>query len=383
MEFVKKFAFATFINSIAWGLLFSFSTRYIAIELSGGTDAVVIYLGLSWLFTLMGLLSGKVARLIGEKNSVLMGSWATVPILLAIFAKDSFLVAFLLSITAFPWVISWSIVLKILFSATPHKKAGLEYGKMTIGSGLGYFVGSIIQGFVYNYAGVLGVYALASIMVLSSYFAYYRFYPGIYQESNTSIQSDPIRVTKKILIPLFSVMFSVFIREFLYAVAPSKLNQSIEEFFYIELEWVKYTIYGIIFSGGTLISPFIRVLAGKLVDKYGSFKIFILTVFGYTILFYVFNITHGLAPIILWQIPLFPFLDIASNVYIASRLSNEEMIIGFGVLNSFIAIGGSLIISLSLIGEVDIPSSLIIVSIVSMISIALIYHYEKGSTLIS
>lgn len=379
MEFIKKFALATFINSISWGLLFSFSTRYIAVELAGGTNAIITYIGLSWLFTFMGLLAGKIAKLIGEKRGILIGIWASLPILVAILARDPIIVATILSITAFPWVISWSIVLKTLFSTAPQKRAGLEYGKLTIGSGLGYFIGSVVQGFIYSYTGVSGVYVTASIMIIVSYFIYYWFYPSSNRVLNRTIQSSPIKITRKILIPLITIMLSIFIREFLYAIAPSKLNQSLDEIFHIESEWVKYTIYGIIFSGGTLVSPFIRVLAGKLVDEYGSFRILISSILSYTLLFYAFNITHGLAPILLWQIPLFPFLDTASNVYVASKLNNEEMITGFGVLNAFIAIGGSLIIPLLLLGDINTMHSLIIVTIVSLISFVLIYYHEVKS----
>ncbi|MEM0000332.1 MAG: MFS transporter [Desulfurococcaceae archaeon] len=347
------YATAATISSIGWGLYFAFATRYIAVELGGGPTATVAFVGFGWVFTLLGIFAGKIASILGERSTILIGLLQALPITAGLYVKDPLLLAFLLSTVNFPWVIHWSIVLKVVFSRA-SEKPGREYSEVTIGTGVGFAAGSVASGLIYANWGASGVFLLDAALLLVPPLVYYLSYPEIPRADLGSGGSSVHSVIEKILPALISLMLVVFGRELLYSLAPVKLNASIERVLPALSEWAKYAVYGLVFSGGAIISPLVRLLAGYLVDSRGPVKVYAYTTLGYALLYWLFMKTSGLIPIVLWQMPLFPFLDTAFNVYIAKKLEREELVTGFGASYTFTAIGGASIIPLLLMGEVNV-----------------------------
>jgi len=60
------YALAATISSMGWGLHFSFVTRYLAVELGGGSKVTIAFVGIEWLFTLLGILAGRVVSVAGR-----------------------------------------------------------------------------------------------------------------------------------------------------------------------------------------------------------------------------------------------------------------------------------------------------------------------------
>ncbi|MEM4517026.1 MAG: MFS transporter [Desulfurococcaceae archaeon] len=365
------YAMATMLVNFSWGVFFTFMTKYIGVELGGGEAAVVLFTGANWFYTLLGLFAGKVSSTIGERKTVLLGLFCSIPILLGYFITDPYYLALTVSIASFPWVLSWSAVLKAVFSLSSRDNMGRYYGKITIGSGLGFFFGSIVTGLIIAVLGLSGVYVVVVLTLTVSYLIYYYKYPTFISESrvkNTSI----VKITINLLPALISLSLIVFIRELLYSLAPIKLNNSIEALTLHIPKWLEYTIYGLIYSGGALISPVARIIAGKLVDKYGPLSVYISVVLSYTALYWAFGYSSGIIPVILWQIPLYPLLDTSFNVFVAMKLSSEELTSGFGLVYAFTAIGGLMLLPLLLLNELNIVYIGIFVSAAGILSILLI-----------
>lgn len=368
-----KMAYATAvtISSVGWGLYFAFATRYIAVELGGASTATIVFIGFGWVFALLGIFAGKIASILGEKNTILVGLLQALPITTGLYVKDPLLLAFLLSTVNFPWVIHWSIVLKVVFSRT-SEKPGREYGEVTVGTGIGFAAGSVASGPIYASYGANGVFLLDAVLLFVPPLVYYLSYP---ESLRTNLGNSGVRVysvVRKILPALISLTLVVFSRELLYSLAPVKLNASVESVLPALPEWMKYAIYGLVFSGGALISPLVRLLAGYLVDSRGPVKVYAYTALSYALLYWSFMKASGLIPIILWQVPLFPFLDTAFNVYIAKELEREELVTGFGASYTFTAIGGALIVPLILMEEVNVDYVGLLITALCTLSITLI-----------
>lgn len=371
MKIKVAYAIAVTISSMGWGLHFAFVTRYLAIELRGGSTATIAFIGLGWLFTLLGILAGKIASTIGERKAILLGALQAIPMFTGLFVKDPLLLASLLSIATFPWILHWSIVLKIIFSRA-GQKPGREYSEITVGTGIGFAAGSSISGPLYAIGGASGVFTLNAVLLFIPPLVYYLSYPTDSRELRSNSKVSVFNVVKKVFSALMSLALVVFSRELLYSLAPIKLNASIEEALPTLPEWAKYAIYGLAYSGGALISPLAKLLAGYLVDSRGPVKVYAYTALSYTLLYWSFMKTSGLVPIILWQLPLFPFLDTAFNVYIAKKLAREELVTGFGASYTFTAIGGALIIPLLLMGELNVDHVGLLVVFTCTLSIVLI-----------
>lgn len=367
----------TTLYMVAWGVFFTFTTKYISIELGGGVNALILFTSLNWFFTLSGFAAGKVAGKFGERNSILLGSLASIPTLTCILIKNPYVVSIIAASTSLPWVLAWSVIVKSFFTQG-RGRYGSEYGKYTVGTGLGFFIGSVSTGFLYYIGGATTIFIVCSIMLTASPLIYYIKHQV---ESLNSIGEASVsirRVVVKLRFALISLMFVVFGRELLYSIAPVKLSLNIDQVLPGIPDWLSYTVYGVIYSGGALFSPIARLIAGKLVDKFGSLRIYSLTALSYILLYWFFVKSEGLYPILIWQIPLYPFLDLSFNVYVAEKLPRNELVSGFGATMAFTALGGILLLPLLVLGYVNQDLFGALITVLNIIAIALALLNEKG-----
>lgn len=368
------YALATTLHFVAWGVVFTFTTRYVAVELKGGVRAMMLFTALNWGFTLFGLLAGTISQRIGEKKTILLGTLCSPPLLLATLIEDPYLLSILISITTLPWVLSWSVVIKVFFS-TASGGQGKEYGEYTVGTGLGFFIGSVSTGILYGLGGPRLIFVSTSIMLVAPPFIYYWAYPAsIRREKVVDPSIEP--VVKKLSKPFMSLLLAVFTRELLYSIAPNKLDSSLELILASVDDWLRYMFYGIVYSGGALISPLVRLIAGRIVDKYGAIRIYVATVAGYVLVYWLFIETYGLTSILVWQIPLYPFLDISFNTLVAQKLKPEQLISGFGATQAFTALGGLFLLPLLIIRDLELRITGLIISFLNTLSILIIATSE-------
>ncbi|MEM4758913.1 MAG: hypothetical protein QXX10_04495, partial [Desulfurococcaceae archaeon] len=108
------------------------------------------------------------------------------------------------------------------------------------------------------------------------------------------------------------------------------------------------------------------------VDYFGSIKIYVFTVIGYTTIYWLFVETRGLIPILVWQIPLYPFLDISFNVYVAQNLDSRNLVSGFGATHAFTAIGGLMLTPILITQDINLRVAGFMITLLNTISIILI-----------
>jgi len=362
-------------SSCGWGVFYSFSTRYVAVELNGGTLSMYLFTGASWLFTVFSLLAKHTTRLVGEKRALLLGLLTALPLLLSVQIREPFTVALVLATTSIPWAIAWPVVLKTVFSRADHG-FGREYSSFTLFSGVGFLAGSLLAGLLYATGGVELVYAVAAVLVTTPYITYYTYYTpssGVEEESSSRGLLGVLGVLRY---TLTAVCVFVLGRELLFTQGPVKISREVEALLPGHSGWVYYLLYGLVYSGGALISPLARFLAGRLVDKYGSRSLLVSSIISYTVLYWSFTKTSGIIPLVLWQIPLFPFYDVAVNTHVARLLPSHLHIQGFAAITAFTALGGSLVTLLLFLGVEDVNIVGLLVTTTSLISTALVL-YEK------
>lgn len=366
----------TTLYMMAWGVFFTFITRYVSIELGGGAGALILFTSLNWFFTLSGFAAGVVAKRVGEKKCILLGSLASVPTIMCALTKDPTATAILASSTSLPWVLTWSVVVKSFFTRS-NGSYGTEYGKYTVGTGLGFFVGSLLTGSLYYVGGPAFVFATCSAMLAAFPLVYYLKHPVEVPGPGNDDKASVFNVVRKLRLALISLTFIVFGRELMYSIAPVKLSLNIDLVLPGIPVWLSYTVYGLIYSGGALASPVARLTAGKLIDRYGSLRVYVLTALSYIVMYWSFVKTEGLYPILIWQIPLYPLLDSSFNVYVAERLNRNELVSGFGVAMAFTALGGILLLPVLTLGYVDLDLFGAILTALNAIAIALALINEK------
>ncbi|MFN3268247.1 MAG: hypothetical protein ACK416_03190, partial [Zestosphaera sp.] len=112
------YSLGAILSSLTWGLYFSFTRRYIGVELGGGLHALMLITGLEWGFTLFAVVTGKLAKSVGDKNLVLLGFTGVVPFLLALSSRDPLILSIILSFSSLSWALSWPSILTTVFSSS-------------------------------------------------------------------------------------------------------------------------------------------------------------------------------------------------------------------------------------------------------------------------
>ncbi len=338
------YALGATLNSSIWGLYFSFTRRYLSVELGGGTYVILLITGLEWLFTLFAVLSGKLAERVGGRYVTLLGVSGALPFIAALNVYDPNLLAVVLSLASFSWAIAWpSILSAVLSDGTPTP--GRAYSYFTIGSGLGFSLGSAVMGALYGLAGPEGVFTAIAAMYVVTYSLFFLLYPtNVFKVSEVK-GGGTLEVINKLLPVLAAFSLTIFAMELLHSVAPVKLSSEIQKLLNTRSELVEYAVFGVVFGSFTaLLSVPARIAAGRLSDRFNPLIILATTSSAYLITYWLFVSTTGLIPVIIWQLPLYPFLDVSINTYIAKYLPKHGMTSGFGTALMFSAFGGLMLL---------------------------------------
>lgn len=379
------YSLGAILSSLTWGLYFSFTRRYVGVELGGGLQALMLITGLEWGFTLFAVVTGKLARSVGDKNLVLLGFTGVVPFLLALSSRDPLILSIILSFSSLSWALSWPSILTTVFSSS-GVSPGRAYSYFTIGTGVGYSVGSSIMGVFYSVVGPEGLFIVITVIYFLTYLIFIMFFPkkSTQAELRTSSSSISSWGFRKFLIILLALSLTVFSRELLYTVAPSKLSLELGNILDSSSVWMEYLLFGIVFGGFTaLLSIPARVIAGRLADKCNPLLIFSWTTLAYMLVYWAFVKSEGLLTLIIWQIPLYPFLDTAINTYIAKQTPREIMTAGFGITIFFNALGGLMLLPLLANPSLDVNFLGYVVTVATTSSILLVsvsYSRSKPRT---
>ncbi len=379
------YSLGAILSSLTWGLYYSFTRRYIGVELGGGLYALMLITGLEWGFTLFAVVAGKLAKSVGDKNLVLLGFTGVVPFLLALSSRDPLILSIILSFSSLSWALSWPSILTAVFSSS-GVSPGRAYSYFTMGTGVGYSVGSSIMGVFYNIVGPEGLFIVIAVIYFLTYLVFAVFFPKKSPQAELRTSSAGISSWdfRKFLIILIALTLTVFSRELLYAVAPSKLSLELGNILDSPSVWIEYLLFGIVFGGFTaLLSIPARVIAGRLADRYNPLLIFSWTTLAYLLVYWTFVKSEGLLTLIIWQIPLYPFLDTAINTYIAKQTPKEIMTTGFGITIFFNALGGLMLLPLLANPSLDVNFLGYVVTVTTSFSILLVlvsYSRSKPKT---
>ncbi|WP_440059904.1 MFS transporter [Thermogladius sp. 4427co] len=337
-----------FANTFAWGMYYAFTRRYLATELSS-SSSIIFLTGLEWLMTMASLFSGVLESMFGTRNQILLGAVSSLPILFSSRFRDPYLFSIVISLSSFIWALSWPAFLSAALIDV-NERLGSAYSILTIATGIGFGLGSLIIGLIYETYG-----STIPFVAISLAFAIVFVTGGITYKDNSvkNRRSNGFQYNisdKGILLFLASVSLAVFVRELTLATGSIKLNQSVDELF-PGLEkgrrnFLFSLLYGFI---GSLITPFARLSSGRLVDRYGDFKVYALSLILYYIMYWGFITTTGAIPIILWWLPIYPFLDTSIYTRAARSTLPENRTAVFGLILFFTSLGGLMLIPYQLV----------------------------------
>ena len=379
---LKIYIAASFIHSAAWGLYFAFTRFYIVNELGGGYTALLLLTSAEWGLPALSIIWGTLADKYGRRRFVLLGTTGACAFIIATYITDPIPFVITLSYASLAWGLAWPSVLAPILSSS--EGMGYRYGLFTIGSAIGWSIGSSIMGFIYNYLGPCGVLYSMSLLYATSYLLYTLFFPRNYaqfQSVGTPSKSF-LRVVVNMLLLLIAIALTTFGIEVSFNVMAVKLRSEISKVFSYSSKGTDAILFGILYGGLTaILSIPMRIIAGKIVDRWDPLCLFIVIDLIYAVYIVCLAVSHGIVTIILWQIPLYPFYDV--SVYTAtSKYASTEFKAGVaGATLAAQSIGG-LIVALvgPIIDVMGVGFAMFIAYLATIISaiVCLIFIYLKS-----
>ena len=340
------YSLAATLSTFMWGIYFSFTRRYLAVELAGGTRAVLLITGLEWLYVFFAVLASRLGEVLGGRNLVRLSSLGFLPLLMATLLRDPYTLALVLSVTSLTWSISWPVILSAVFSS-PKGGYGWAYSLFTLGTGLGWSAGSIAMGFIHSAGGPVLVFTACSLLYILSYLIFSEFYPREVELPPRAPRGGfgEVRRLWYIFIPYTLLVLS---RELYYSVAPVKLSLELAKLLKDYSESLQYIAFGVAYGGITaVLSIPTRFICGKLADRYSPLLLLVTSSFTYLASYWGFVLTEGLLSIAIWQLPLYPLVDTAVNVGLARYTSGGSRTAALGASLAFSALGGLAVLPLT------------------------------------
>ncbi|HID80423.1 MAG TPA: MFS transporter [Ignisphaera sp.] len=380
---LKIYIAASFIHSAAWGLYFAFTRFYIVNELGGGYTALLLLTGAEWGLPALSIIWGALADRCDRRRFVLLGATGACAFIISTYVTDPIPFVIVLSYASLAWGLAWPSVLAPILSSS--ESVGYRYGLFTIGSAIGWSIGSSAMGFIYNHLGPCGVLYSIALLYAASYLLYTLFFPRSYAQlqSAGTYSKAFLRIVMRILLLLIAIALTTFGIEVSFNVMAVKLRSEISEVFsHIDRE-ANTILFGILYGGLTaILSIPARIIAGKIVDRWDPLWLFITVNVIYAMYIMGLALSHGVVTIILWQIPLYPFYDV--SVYTAtSRYASTELKAGIAGATLAAQSVGGLIVALvgPVIDVMGVGFAMFIAYLATIISaiICLIFIYLRSS----
>ncbi len=373
------YSLAAALSTFMWGVYFSFTRRYLAVELAGGVRAVLLITGLEWLYVFFAVLASKLGDVLGGRNLVRLSSLGFLPLLAATLLRDPYTLALVLSLTSLTWSISWPVILSAVFSS-PKGGYGWAYSIFTLGTGLGWSAGSIAMGFIHSAGGPALVFTTCSLLYLLSYIIFSEFYPEEVKLPTRTPRGGLREVHRfwYIFIPYTLLVLS---RELYYSIAPVKLSSELTKLLKDSSEGLQYIAFGVAYGGITaVLSAPTRFICGKLADRYSPLLLLATSSFAYLASYWGFVLTEGLLSIAIWQLPLYPLVDTAVNVGLARYTSGSSRTTALGASLAFSALGGLAVLPLTASPKLgpELVGTLITATLIASATLTT-YYYRRYS----
>ncbi|MCD6323928.1 MAG: MFS transporter [Desulfurococcales archaeon] len=295
-------------------------------------DLVKTYLGFDYRFMtvlisaetipmLFSVLAGGLGDVISRRNVLALGTLASVPLyLMGVLRLD------VLPLLAAGYVSLWTLASPSVTGAflDATSSSGMQYSLYAMFGSIGWGSGGLLAGLLKGAGGKSTTFAFAAIAMAISFVAAYLSYP----KNLVSKQASPKQVFRgvKDVAPLFvivaGVMASINLFYGNYSLRLREIAGSTE-------------LFGVIYTTlpaatGALVRP----IAGRLSDRFSPKAMLAFTILAYIVLFPLMSSSWGLPAVLLWLIPLYPFMDQGSMMTVSRSLPASLQGVAAGVIST-------------------------------------------------
>ncbi len=368
---------AAALHATAWGMYYAFTRIYIVKDLGGGVEALTLLTGLEWFAAFLAIPAGYLADRYGGKWPLYIGALGAIPFLAAPLVTEPTLLSLMLSTSSLAWAIAWPTVLSHVLRG---RNIGVKYSKFGLGIGLGWGLGSTTSGFTYERLGVAGTFALMAALYLTAYTAFINKVTGV-RGFERATKEDLLEMMGVLKLFAIAIAASTFAREYIFVHLTAKLSQAVSSINFPGLS--THEAFGVIYGvASSMLAIPVRLLAGKLVSKVNPLSLLALMNLAYIAYASAFYFSSDLLIVILWQIPLYPLIDVAMYTSAALYSPEELRSSASGVVITFSSIGAAFIALLyPALSQQSFLTALCISSIALLTSSALVIAFRNKQVL--
>ncbi len=319
------------LSSLVFGMYLVLSRDLIKTSLGYDYRFVTSLVAAETLPMLFSVLGGGLSDIIGRRKILIIGMTASIPLYL----MSEYGLAYLPILAAAYitlWTTSSPAVTGTFLDVT--SSSGMEYSLYAMFGSIGWGVGGLVAGLIKDALGAGLAFKLASAAISIAFLSAYLSYP----KEHVSIRATPYEVFKGVR------------RVSLIFIAVVGLLASVNLFygsFSLRLREIagSATIFGLVYTtlpaiAGSLVRP----VAGYLSDRFQPEDLLLLTAFAYILLFPLMSMSYGLTAIILWLIPLYPFMDQGSMISVSRQLQSSLQGVAAGVISTASSVAGLLVL---------------------------------------
>ena len=278
---------------------------------------------------IFSVVAGGLSDVLGRRGLILLG-FAGVPALALMFVAPVSIIPLLAGLYVTFWTISIPSVMGTLLDRT--RSSSMHYSIYAMFGSMGWGLSGVLAGFLAGAFGDRVVFVVAATLLGVGLVSAYVTHPG---GGGGVSAREVLAGAKLVLLPLLAAAASIAAADGFYGVFSLKLRDIAGS----------SEVFGLLYTTlPALIGVFARPLAGLMTERLGALKSFFCVVVSYAIVLPLMAITSGLAAVVFWVLPLWPFLDQSMVMLISRSLPGRLQGLAAGVVNTAYSLAGSLVL---------------------------------------
>ncbi len=275
--------------------------------------------------SMISVLMGGLSDIIGRRRLVLLGL-PGVPALALMYLTGIKYLPILAGVYVTFWTLAIPAVTGTLLDMT--RSSGRHYSIYAMFGSAGWGLSGVVAGYMASRLGDRAVFALASTLLATALILAYIKHPG--GGGGVSLK-DVLRGAKAVSLPLMAASLTLAATELFYGAFSLKLRGIAGS----------SQLFGILYATVPAVTGVIaRPVAGVVVDRLRPLKSFLCVLAAYSLLLPGMALLNGVPAVILWAVPVWPFMDQSTVMLISKSLPRSLQGLAIGVVNTAYSIGG-------------------------------------------
>ena len=283
------------------------------------------------------VIGGGLGDYLGRRTMVLLGFFSSIPLLLMGLLPISYL-----PLLAAGYVFFWGISMPSITGALLHatRSSGIQYSIYAVFGTIGWGLGGPFSGLLIRIGGWSLAYYVAALTVLLGYVVAYVFFPSHVVGGGAGFREIVSASRRVIFFFASSVLatagFLLFFGNYAL-ILRSRIGDP-------GLFGIVYTFIPALL--GIMVRPFIGVLT----ERTEPSRIALTGILLYMAVITGLTYSTGLPMIILWALPVYPFLDQGFMLTFSRRLPGKLQAFASGIWSTALSLGGVIVLAISFTG---------------------------------